>query len=105
MSTQSRHSARTVATHRSAKALAFGARKVVLITRMPSVRNTSSNGPENLASRSWIKNPASRSGRFMTRFRACWVTQAAGGRDQVADICVEKPVPEAALGDIDLWTG
>ncbi len=41
----------------------------------------------------------------MTRFRACWVTQAAGGRDQVADICVEKPVPEAALGDIDLWTG
>jgi len=28
-----------------------------------------------------------------------------GGRVQVADICVEKPVPEAALGDIDLWTG
>jgi arsenite methyltransferase len=28
-----------------------------------------------------------------------------GGRAQVADICVEKPVPEAALRDIDLWTG
>jgi arsenite methyltransferase len=29
----------------------------------------------------------------------------AGGRVQVADICVERPVPEAALRDIDLWTG
>src|SRR5205823_398241 len=28
-----------------------------------------------------------------------------GGRVQVADICVEQPVPEAALRDIDLWTG
>jgi SAM-dependent methyltransferase len=28
-----------------------------------------------------------------------------GGRVQVADICVEKPVPESALNDIDLWTG
>jgi SAM-dependent methyltransferase len=28
-----------------------------------------------------------------------------GGRMTVADICVEKPVPESALGDIDLWTG
>lgn len=28
-----------------------------------------------------------------------------GGRIQIADICVERPVPEAALGDIDLWTG
>lgn len=28
-----------------------------------------------------------------------------GGRVQVADICVEKPVPEAAQRDIDLWTG
>ena len=24
---------------------------------------------------------------------------------QVADICVEKPVPESAIRDIDLWTG
>lgn len=28
-----------------------------------------------------------------------------GGRLQAADICVEKPVPEAAKEDIDLWTG
>ncbi len=28
-----------------------------------------------------------------------------GGRAQIADICVEKPVPESALSDIDLWTG
>lgn len=28
-----------------------------------------------------------------------------GGRVQVADICVERSVPESALGDIDLWTG
>jgi SAM-dependent methyltransferase len=28
-----------------------------------------------------------------------------GGRMTIADICVEKPVPPEALGDIDLWTG
>jgi SAM-dependent methyltransferase len=28
-----------------------------------------------------------------------------GGRVQIADICVERPVPESALQDIDLWTG
>jgi arsenite methyltransferase len=28
-----------------------------------------------------------------------------GGRMMISDICVERPVPEAALGDIDLWTG
>jgi ubiquinone/menaquinone biosynthesis C-methylase UbiE len=28
-----------------------------------------------------------------------------GGRMRVADICVERPVPEGALKDIDLWTG
>ena len=28
-----------------------------------------------------------------------------GGRVQVADICVERPVPEAAQRDVDLWTG
>jgi arsenite methyltransferase len=28
-----------------------------------------------------------------------------GGRMTIADICVEKPVPESALRDIDLWTG
>jgi arsenite methyltransferase len=28
-----------------------------------------------------------------------------GGRMTVADICLERPVPEGALRDIDLWTG
>lgn len=28
-----------------------------------------------------------------------------GGRMTIADICVEKSVPEGALKDIDLWTG
>lgn len=28
-----------------------------------------------------------------------------GGRLQAADICVQKPVPEGAKRDIDLWTG
>lgn len=28
-----------------------------------------------------------------------------GGRVQIADICVERPVPEEAMRDIDLWTG
>lgn len=28
-----------------------------------------------------------------------------GGRMTIADICVERPVPEGALKDIDLWTG
>jgi len=30
---------------------------------------------------------------------------APGGRLQIADISVERPVPEEAKGDIDLWTG
>jgi arsenite methyltransferase len=28
-----------------------------------------------------------------------------GGRIQIADICVERPVPDSAKSDIDLWTG
>jgi arsenite methyltransferase len=28
-----------------------------------------------------------------------------GRRMTIADICVEKPVPQSALKDIDLWTG
>jgi arsenite methyltransferase len=28
-----------------------------------------------------------------------------GGRMRIADICVQRPVSEAALRDIDLWTG
>jgi arsenite methyltransferase len=28
-----------------------------------------------------------------------------GGRIQIGDICVDRPVPESALKDIDLWSG
>lgn len=28
-----------------------------------------------------------------------------GGRIQIADICVDRPIPSGALNDIDLWTG
>src|SRR6266508_3682311 len=51
----SRHSLRTVPTHRSATAFAFGAWTGVFTTATPSVRNTSSKGPENLVSRSRIR--------------------------------------------------
>ncbi len=33
-----------------------------------------------------------------------WVLKARG-RMIIADICVERPAPESALKDIDLWTG
>ena len=49
-SVQSRHSARTVWTHRSAWAFAFGARIGVRSTCPPSLPNTSSNERVNLAS-------------------------------------------------------
>jgi hypothetical protein len=49
---RSTHSWRAVLTHRSATALALGAGTGVRITRTSWVRNTSSNEPENLASRS-----------------------------------------------------
>jgi hypothetical protein len=81
MSVQSRHSARTVPTHRSQNALAFGARIGVRTILMPSERNTSSKASVNLVSRSWIRNLGDRpfSWRVMARFRACWVTQAESG--------------------------
>jgi SAM-dependent methyltransferase len=28
-----------------------------------------------------------------------------GGRMMIADICIDRPIPESALRDIDLWTG
>src|SRR5512133_3902939 len=51
ISSQSRHSARTVLTKRSAIAFAFGARSGVLTIRMPSLRKTSLKGPLYLLSR------------------------------------------------------
>src|SRR6266550_8758134 len=49
MRSQSRHSVRTVRTNRSAWAFALGAHTGVGTTRMPSLRNTSSNDAVNFA--------------------------------------------------------
>ena len=67
------------ATHRSANAFARGARIGVLTMFTPSERKTSSNGRENLASRSRIENRMPRSPSPTARFRACWVTHAESG--------------------------
>lgn len=42
-----------------------------------------------------------KAGAYKQIFRAL----KPGGRIQIADICVDRPVPEGALRDIDLWTG
>jgi len=80
INTWSRHSRRTVPTQRSANAFALGARTGVFTTRRPSVRKTSSNGPENLASRSLMRSFFSSRLPVIERFRPCWVTQAESGR-------------------------
>src|SRR5439155_13764673 len=76
ISVQSRHSARTVRTHRSAYAFAFGARGGVTTASIPAAANTASNAAVNLLSRSRIRNrnPSTRSSRSITRFRAAWAT-------------------------------
>lgn len=60
-STQSRHSVRTVRTHRSANAFPRGARIGLLTMLTPSDRKISSKGPENFASRDEEPNAISRS--------------------------------------------
>jgi hypothetical protein len=64
---------------RPAKAFALGARMGVLRIRTPSVRNTSSKGPENLESRSRIRNLTPRRRSTTARLRACWTAQAEFG--------------------------
>ena len=55
ISSQSRHSARTVRTKRSAIAFACGARTGVLMIRIPSLAKTASKSRVNLLSRSRIR--------------------------------------------------
>src|SRR4029450_6302882 len=79
ISSQSRHSARTVRTKRSAQAFACGARIGVWMTSIPSPRKTSSKAPLNLLSWSWIRNRIRSKMPVKLRLRACWVTQAPVG--------------------------
>ena len=46
---------------------------------VPSERKTSSNGPQYLASRSWMRNRSSCSESSRNRFLPCWVTHAESG--------------------------
>src|SRR5712691_1870986 len=79
ISSQSRHSERTVLTKRSAIAFAFGARTGVFTVRMPSLRKTSSKERLYLLSRSRIRKRAPCSVKSRLRLRACWVTQPPVG--------------------------
>ncbi len=81
ISSQSRHSTRTVRTQRSAWAFALGACTGVKTTSAPSERNTSSKLRQNFASRSRIRKQTRRprSPSISSRLRACWVTQAPSG--------------------------
>src|SRR4029453_11313884 len=79
ISSQSRHSLRTVRTNRSAHAFACGACTGVWITLIPSLRNTSSKAAVNLLSRSWIRKRIRSRRSVKRRLRACWTTQAPDG--------------------------
>ena len=75
MSSQSRHSERTVRTNRSATPLACGVRNGVRTISIPSLRNTSSNPSVNFWSRSRIRK---RTGSGRSRQRP---SQLAGALD------------------------
>src|SRR6266700_6237757 len=85
ISIQSRHSRRTVRTHRSANALAFGAWMGVVMVWMPSAAKTSSKARVNLLSRSRTRNrgalvPAFVSpSRLIESSRARWATHSPFG--------------------------
>src|ERR687889_696821 len=83
------------ATKRSAIALARGARTGVLMMRMSVAVQTASNAVLNLASRSRMRNRNRRpaSSRSMSRLRACWVSQAPGGKRGAR--CEETLIPQS----------
>src|SRR5713226_837971 len=96
ISSQSRHSARTVRTKRSAIALAFGARTGVFTIRMPSLRKTSSKGPLYLLSWSRIRADApfgeveAEVARLLGHPGAGWIRCAAGQPDAPARVGDEE---------------
>src|SRR6266513_2757121 len=85
----SRHSRRTVPTHRSQTALALGARIGEWMVRTPSEWNTSSEEPPYFESRSWIRNRTPSRRSSMARFLACCVTQPESGMGR--DACHVDP--------------
>src|SRR5918994_729904 len=82
ISSQSRHSPRTVLTNRSAMAFAWGACTGVLTIRMLALRNTSSKAPLYLPSRSRTRKRRPWSARSRPRLRACWVTHEPVGPNE-----------------------
>ena len=81
ISSQSKHSRRIVPTHRSAKALARGARKGARTTRAPWAAKAASNAGGNFASRSRSRTVGRMrtSARSHVMLRACWAVHAAVG--------------------------
>jgi len=79
-------------TKRSAIALARGARTGVLMMPTSMAAKTASKAAVNLASRSRIRNrsrgPAS--SRFMSKLRACWVSQAPVGWAVTPRMCIRR---------------
>jgi hypothetical protein len=78
ISSQSKHSQRTVRTNRSTIAFAVGARIGVFTICTPSLRKTSSKGALYLPSRSRIRYRTPCSEKSTPTLRACWVDPGAG---------------------------
>ena len=85
-----RHSLRADRTQRSAKAFARGARRASRRPSRPAQRKTSSNGPQNLASRSWMANPTSRAAHRSPDREPADVIQTAHGRWVTPRTCTRR---------------
>jgi hypothetical protein len=91
ISTQSNHSTRTVRTHGLANAFARGARIGVMTMPTPSDWNTSSKGPEYLASRSLIANRILPSPSPTARFRPAESPTPSWGSGHAEDLDAMRP--------------